>query len=596
MPVRKIRFRRGNQTNLPNLDAGEPGFALDTRRLYVGGSTGNVEIATKEYVDAQIESVEQPEGLATEEYVDEAIAGIEAGGSTTLTHLELTNQGPLIVLEPELGEPVTFVKSEETPADEIDEGLTLTRGSIGALYNSEQEEEYDRDSHTSPLGTLWNSDGFGDLSNIRQRDYVTFREALGGQVGNNVIGAELIMLDTANNKYYKFEFSDWGQNNGGSFAYTRTELTDLNFFSKSDYGSEVDEISEGLHITRGNNQSLFNPLEEDGWDEDVSPVNSLWNFDGWDDFSDIETREYQNLAEAFDDAFDDGFAAIPGKRAVMKDTTTGKYWAIHFLTWTQNNNGGGFSYLRYELDATKLKEGVKFADGSILKSALGVGRVKSTASSNRRIEEVVGSKTVSVTERVTDDYQSTSTRTTTSNYEIFVSRTEGDTLDLVLSEYWDDDADFEFEISFDNSTFRPAYLSSIQTTEYWFYYDNTDGYVPQTQGDTVYIRVISGGDPVVWWDKNDLPSGGSNFRGAIIDYHAFTGEATIIGTIHIVDDDGDENITHTEVSSGSTDSENDDLWLVDNEGTISYRRIDGEQKTLKVHWTAKVFYGSEYYD
>jgi len=73
------------------------------------------------------------------------------------------------------------------------------------------------------------------------------------------------------------------------------------------------------------------------------------------------------------------------------------------------------------------------------------------------------------------------------------------------------------------------------------------------QGDTVYFRYKTGGEPVVWWDKAELPGGSGNFRGAVIDYHAYTGEATIIGTIHIVDDDGEENITHTEVSSGSTE-------------------------------------------
>jgi hypothetical protein len=101
---------------------------------------------------------------------------------------------------------------------------------------------------------------------------------------------------------------------------------------------------------------------------------------------------------------------------------------------------------------------------------------------------------------------------------------------------------------------------------------------------------------VTWWDKDELPSGGVGFRGAVIDYHAYTGDATWIGTIHIVDDNGDEHITHTEVSSGSTDSENDDLWVVTTEGRIRYRRIDGDDRTLKIHWTAKVFYGDETYD
>jgi hypothetical protein len=39
--------------------------------------------------------------------------------------------------------------------------------------------------------------------------------------------------------------------------------------------------------------------------------------------------------------------------------------------------------------------------------------------------------------------------------------------------------------------------------------------------------------------------------------------------------------------------ENDDLWLLTNEGQIQYRRLDGESATLKIQWTAKVFYGSE---
>jgi hypothetical protein len=185
---------------------------------------------------------------------------------------------------------------------------------------------------------------------------------------------------------------------------------------------------------------------------------------------------------------------------VMRDETTGKYWAIEFLSWTQGQEGGGASYTRQELDLDSLETGIRFPDGTRLNSAEGVGRVKLTAPGERRIEEVYGYKQVSVSED---------------------------------------------------------------------------------------------GEPVTWWDKDDLPGGGSDFRGAVIDYHAYTGDATIIGTIHIVDDDGDEHITHTEVSSGSTDSENDDLWYVTSEGRIRYRRIDGESATLKIQWSAKVFYGSE---
>jgi hypothetical protein len=117
------------------------------------------------------------------------------------------------------------------------------------------------------------------------------------------------------------------------------------------------------------------------------------------------------------------------------------------------------------------------------------------------------------------------------------------------------------------------------------------------QGDTVYYRIRTGGAPMKGWDKDDLPGGSGNFRGAVIDYHAYIPDrGTIVGTIHIVDDDGEENITHTEVSSGTGDLEYSDLWYVTTEGEIKYRQLDNNSRTLKIQWTAKVFYGSEYYN
>jgi hypothetical protein len=41
-----IQFKRGNEANLPTLDAGEPAVTLDSGRLFVGTPSGNVEIAT----------------------------------------------------------------------------------------------------------------------------------------------------------------------------------------------------------------------------------------------------------------------------------------------------------------------------------------------------------------------------------------------------------------------------------------------------------------------------------------------------------------------------------------------------------------------
>jgi hypothetical protein len=157
------------------------------------------------------------------------------------------------------------------------------------------------------------------------------------------------------------------------------------------------------------------------------------------------------------------------------------------------------------------------------------------------------------------------------------------------------DAFYQIEVSADQITWIKGDVGGYGPSTIQIVFDD-GATLAFAENDTVYYRILSGGDPVTWWDKSELPGGSGNFRGAVIDYHAYTGESTIIGTIHIVDDDGEDHITHTEVQSGTTDGENDDLWLVTTEGQIKYRRIDQEEKTLKIQWSAKVFYGSEAYD
>ncbi len=521
------------------------------------------------------------------------------GGSTELPYLELTNSA-LIVQPPIIGQSVQFTRTAEgSETDNIDEGIELARGSVQGLYNAAVEQEYNNDDHSSPLGTEWNNDGWGDLLNLPSRSYSTLRSALNNQIGENIIDAELVMHDTVNDKYYKFNFTDWGQNNGGSFAYTRNLVTDPNFFKKQDNGEEVDVIVDqenGIAITRGSNQGIFNPLQEESWDEDVSPAGTAWNSDGWYDLSNLEQRTYTTFYEALDGRIGQN---VIGKELIMYIQSTDTYYAVKFLGWTQGGNGGGFSYFLNEIDLDQLQQGIKFADGTILKSANQLDLVKSVASGDRRIEEVYGSKTVSV-QGTTEEFTESGTLVTrpegANNWDLFIDLASypniGTALEL-YGQYSNGDESY-WQLTFNNVQYKNNVQVYINNNYFVVY--NGGFPVMYNEGDSFTLSRVVGGEPVVWWDKNSLPGGGSNFRGAVIDYHAYTGEGTFIGTIHIVDDDGEENITHTEVSSGSTDSENDDLWYVQNEGTISYRRMDGESKTLKVHWAAKVFYGSEYYD
>jgi hypothetical protein len=471
---------------------------------YIDSISVNADNRGTGYVVGQIYRIQfnQVGGTTDADSIEFTVATVGVGG-TLLTVTDAGFVGQATNTEGEYSQVDSLLRA--WVFDDISDGVILARHVNQGIFNSEAEDEYDNDYYLSPLRTEWNSDGWGTLANVATRKYTTWADALNRNVGNQIVASELIMHDIATDKFYKFDFTAWNGSNGG-YSYTRREIIDPNYFSKVPYDDSsngIDTIIPGvLAIRRDNNNGIYNNITEEGWSENTSPEGTLWNIDGWNDLSDLTTRTYDNLYAAFGDGGLGG--KIVGTECVMFVPARSKYYAIKFLSWTQNNQGGGFSYLRYELDQSKLNQGVRFADNTVQTTAYIPTNVKSTAPNERRIEEVSGFNIVSVT----------------------------------------------------------------------------------------------AGEPnsVVWWDKAELPGGSDNFRGAVIDYHAYTGEATIIGTIHIVDDNGNENITHTEVASGSTDSMNDDLWLVTTEGQIRYRRFDEEAKTLKIHWTAKVFYGNETYD
>jgi hypothetical protein len=373
-------------------------------------------------------------------------------------------------------------------------------------------------------------------------------------------------------------------------------------FVKADYAvvDNVDIIEDDstlqIGITRDVQRGIYNPFTEEEWDSDVSPQGTLWRVGDTDDLSDIESRTYTNFYAAYGGNLGN---VVPGSKAIMYVPSIEKYYLIEWLSWTQNANGGGFSYTRTEIDVSQAEQGIQFADGTRIKSAEGLGRVKSTAPGSRRIEEVAGYKEVAVTEVTTSNtYNVVSIERPVGSpsWDLFIDRAANPELEAAVTLYGQFGGDdHKWRVTINGQVYNDSNLQIYLSGAYIIIYSGGVT-LPGDAGLSVTIERITGGDSVVWWDKNELPGGGSNFRGAVIDYHAYTGESTIIGTIHIVDDDGEEHISHQEVQSGSTDGENDDLWVVTSEGRIRYRRIDKEAKTLKVHWTAKVFYGSELYD
>lgn len=109
--------------------------------------------------------------------------------------------------------------------------------------------------------------------------------------------------------------------------------------------------------------------KETGYNEDQSPKGTLWNAEGYDDLSNLKSRQWM----LFDDLWAGNYLGkrITGKELVMWDTINDKYYAIKFTRWQQGNNYNypGFSYTRRQIDVNKLTAGLKFADGTIQHTA-----------------------------------------------------------------------------------------------------------------------------------------------------------------------------------------------------------------------------------
>ena len=512
-----------------------------------------------------------------------------------------------------IGDPVTFVKlGYDDPTvvnDPIDIDLTLARSATRALYNIALESSNGSvgDGENSPEGTLWNADGWTNLFNVKTRTYETLMIAVDGDLGNNLPDAKLVMWDTQNDKYYAVRFTNWTQSgNGGGFSYTRQLINDTYVFIKPNNDTDtIDEIVPGeIGITRGYDGGIYNPYDEGNWQDTVSPGGTLWNRSGWNELSDLTTRNYQPFFATFGSG---GLGnKVIGTELVMYVPSTEEYYAIKFLSWTQGSNsggvgGGGFSYTRFLIDTTQINEGVEFADGTHQITAYVPTSVKSTAPVNRRIEEWNGYHEVTLT---------TATYSTSTSETVYQSVSSNDYLQLTETQNLLDIYNSYGNVTNNNQLTVQLSLNNGTTWIDGFLNGAWGGHnvtirlfrdiVTLTQGQSVLFRKVTGGEPQVWFDPENSPGGSDNFRGAVIDYHAYSqSDGTIVGQIMIANDWNRINVTHSENTNGSDNLPIIDLWYRNNQfnqGQIAAKRLDGVYDTIKIQWTANIFYGSEGWD
>lgn len=161
-----------------------------------------------------------------------------------------------------------------------------------------------------------------------------------------------------------------------NLAFPEPELPTLEplvTFTKTDYGTEVDQIEPGVvQITRGNSQGLFNDVSDLSY-FNGAPTGTEWNSVytdgvnyGWGDLTNLKDRVYGNWNNVHGAAAGDNLTNL---ETVMR-TAAGKYYLIKVTQWTSGAAGGGFTWERQEVIFDE-KKTITFGDTTIQDVAAG---------------------------------------------------------------------------------------------------------------------------------------------------------------------------------------------------------------------------------
>jgi hypothetical protein len=116
------------------------------------------------------------------------------------------------------GPTINFTQSTTSPSDVILPGkVVLTRGSNGVLYNTAAGETSPGSS--SPLDTEW---AFGTLADYSTLSYQSLASMRNGNLAALILNQAMVMHLINEDIYLSVEFTQWGQNGAGGFAYTRS--------------------------------------------------------------------------------------------------------------------------------------------------------------------------------------------------------------------------------------------------------------------------------------------------------------------------------------------------------------------------------------
>ena len=377
---------------------------------------------------------------------------------------------------------------------------------------------------------------------------------------------------------------------------------------------EYDVITANVTLTRGSGTAVYNseqesPADDAYSDNDVAPRGTLWNADGWHDFSNVKNRGYTNLYRTLltDESGTNFGQNIIGAPLVMKDLATGRYFAIKF-TGFGNDDEPWVQYTRREINPD-YQPGIRFADGTTQTTAYTPILARHTSPGRNEIpahewrcEQASGMKVIEW-DRGYEANGVPLVANIAGGSAVTFSSTSYSELHTRLLE-WNDSGDLR----------QPASVkfTSLETVFEITSYSELSpgvGQINFTSSNTPFRPTFNVGQtdmtiqvpglPIEWWSALDLPNGAYNFRGAIIDYHAYahSNAGNFIGQIMIAKDDEDSRVTHTETTSGYGEEE-ESFWIrsyvgVHGERRLYYRGRPFNNERVVIQWTAKVFYGAE---
>ena len=140
---RKIKLRRGLEADLPILDEGEPALALDTNKFFIGGTSGNTQLANQkdlETISSDVDSVKADVGTAKT-----GIKGLKTDVST--------NKGDVSKLKSDVSTIKANLDTAEEGIGSLQTDMTAAKSDVTTLKADMTTAKSDISTLNSDVGT-----------------------------------------------------------------------------------------------------------------------------------------------------------------------------------------------------------------------------------------------------------------------------------------------------------------------------------------------------------------------------------------------------------------------------------------------------------